>query len=99
MRKIVDNLLYDTVDAMCIALDESCDTSPLCFTIVTKEKKLYMTKNGRFFFHTRKHVDDILFDKEKEDIIPCTEDEAREFCFGHSPRNFEILWGRKIERA
>ena len=99
MRKIVDSLLYDTDKAVCIAADGCCDSSPLYFTIVTKEKKLYMTKKGRFFFYTNKHVDDIMFDHVNEDIIPCTEKEAREFCLKHSPHNFNALWGRKIEDA
>ena len=99
MQKIVDGLLYDTHDATCIAGKKNLIPGLLTFGDELLVKKLYMTKKGRFFFYTKSlECSWFSIDKE-EDIIPCTEWEAKMYCMKWNYGNFMRIWGDKVERA
>lgn len=99
MKKVIDGLLYDTDKATAAAVGHSYNADLFFINVEEIWKKLYRTKNGRFFFHISLWRTGWFDMEEKEDILPCSENEAMEFCRTHSPRNFAILWSGKIEEA
>ena len=100
MKKIIGDLLYDTADATCIAGKKNISSGGLgVFGQTLLAKRLYMTKKGRFFFYTRSLSSSWFWIGKEEDIIPCTEDEAKLYCMKWNYGNFKAIWGDKIERA
>ena len=98
MRKVVDGLLYNTDRAAQIAHRFDIIPGKLLFGNGLLMRKLYMTKKRRFFFSCCFSSIWFWMDDE-EDIRPCSEDEARDFCMENNPVNFDVVWREKIERA
>lgn len=99
MKKIVDRLLYDTADAICIAHSNSHDFDLFGINCEISKTKLYMTKSSRYFFYVKSLETSWFSMYEKEDIKPVSEEDAKNFCLKHNAYNFEQIWGDKIERA
>ena len=95
MKKIIDNLLYDTANATLI--DEWHDSYYNLFNSYNLITRLCVTKNDRFFLYTYKSVLVFLFYDTEEDIKALSKKEAFEFMKKYCPEKIEYYF--KIEEA
>lgn len=97
MRQIIDNLLYDTADSILLAWNSYYDAGFLWSDDFVD--KLYVTKNGRFFFHKKRYSNFLFSLIHDEWLEPCSEKVAQEFALEHNPYSFDVMWKGKIKKA
>lgn len=95
MKKIINNLLYDTYNAYFI--NEYYDSSYSILSFYSISERLFITKNNRFFIH-RHETELILFNYETyDDIIALSLNEAFEYMKKYCPEKIEYYF--KIKDA
>lgn len=87
MRKIINDLVYDTVNSYLINVYHDCFYSILSHYSIYED--LYLTKNNRFFIH--KYESELVFLSYNtyEDLIALTTNEAFEYMKKYCPEKIE----------
>ena len=99
MKKVMNGLLYDTDRATKLAHSDGMTEDIFGSRNDRWKVKLYMTENGRFFFHFTSMIGGFWWHDDSQDIKDTTEETAMAFCMKYNPMNFDVVWGDKVKRA